>query len=163
MLKTKDFLFKIKIISYSLVNYFLVLGIGLQTGYVFFMYLKYKFASTQLFLFLRITTLQVFTVLEVCLGKPAIYNLKMLGGGNHKKGGTKFEWGKQKGKNMIFYLNLAGRKTLVETMIDFYISRYHFSQISRTLFRIIRKNIFITNFYFFNPLISGGNKKVTHT
>ena len=46
MLKSKDFLFKIKIISYSLVNYFLVLGIGLQTGYVFFMYLKYKFAST---------------------------------------------------------------------------------------------------------------------
>ena len=41
----------------------------------------------------------------------------MLGGGNHKKGGTKSEWGKQKGKNMIFYLNLAGRKTLVETMI----------------------------------------------
>ena len=87
----------------------------------------------------------------------------MSGGGNHKKEGTKFEWGKQKGKNMIFYLNLAGRKTLVETMIDFYISRYHFSQISRTLFRIIRKNIFITNFYFFNPLMSGGNKKVTHT
>ena len=45
MLKTKDFLFKIKIISYSLVNYFLVLGIGLQTGYAFYVF-DYKFAST---------------------------------------------------------------------------------------------------------------------
>ena len=31
-LKAKDFLFEIKIVSYSLVNYFLVLGIRLQTG-----------------------------------------------------------------------------------------------------------------------------------
>ena len=90
-------------------------------------------------------------MLEVCLCKPAIYNLKILGRGNHKKGGTKFlklSGGKQKRKNMIFDLNLVWRKTLEETMINFYISRYHFSQISRTLFRIIRKNIFITNFYF---------------
>ena len=33
-LKAKDFLFEIKIVSYSLVNYFLVLGIRLQTGRV---------------------------------------------------------------------------------------------------------------------------------
>ena len=64
---------------------------------------------------------------------------------------------------MIFDLNLVWRKTLEETMINIYISRYHISQISRTLFRIIRKNIFITNFYFFNPLMPGANKKTTHT
>ena len=92
-------------------------------------------------------------MLEVCLCKPAIYNLKILVWGDHKKRGTKFlklSGGKQKEKNLIFDLKLVGRKTLEETMISFYISRYNFSQISRTSFRILRKKIFITNFYFFN-------------
>ena len=51
----------------------------------------------------------------------------------------KVEWGEAKGKEHDFWLNLVERKTLEETMISFYISRYHFSQISRTSFRIIRK------------------------
>ena len=90
---------------------------------------------------------------EVFLCKPAIYNLKMLGGENHKRREAKYlklSGRKQKGKNMIFDLKLVERKTLKETVVSFYISRYHLSQISGTLFRIIRKKIFITNFYFCN-------------
>ena len=60
----------------------------------------------------------------------------------------KLSGGKQKGKNMIFDLNLVERKTLEETMISFYISRYHFSQISRTSFRIIRKKFLSQIFTF---------------
>ena len=56
-----------------------------------FAYLKYKFVSTLLFLFLRITTLQVLTVLEVRLCKPAEYKLKkkfiFFGGGGGGAGG----------------------------------------------------------------------------
>ena len=90
---------------------------------------------------------------EVFLCKPAIYNLKMLGGENHKRREAKYlklSGRKQKGKNMIFDLKLVERKTLKETVVSFYISRYHLSQISGTLFRIIRKKIFIANFYFCN-------------
>ena len=77
----------------------------------------------------------------------------MLGGENHKRREAKYlklSERKQKGKNMIFDLKLVERKTLKETVVSFYISRYHLSQISGTLFRIIRKKIFITNFYFCN-------------
>ena len=41
-------------------------------------------------------------------------------------------------------------RTFEETMISFYIRRYHISQVSTTSFGIIREKIFITNFYFFN-------------
>ena len=95
-LKAKDFLFEIKTVSYSLVNYFLVLVIWLQTGPACLCIWNISI-STQLFLFLRITILQVLTVLEVCLCEPAMYKLNILGGenlniinecGNHKKGGN---------------------------------------------------------------------------
>ena len=41
-------------------------------------------------------------------------------------------------------------RTFEETMISFYIRRYHISQVSKTSFGIIREKIFITNFYLFN-------------
>ena len=56
-LKAKDFLFQIKIVSYSLVNYFLVLGIHLQIGCVCFciwnisLFLFSYFSSRELQLF----------------------------------------------------------------------------------------------------------------
>ena len=47
-----------------------------------FVYLKYNFASSYLFLFVIITTLtQVFSVLVVSLCKPVIHKLKILDGG----------------------------------------------------------------------------------
>ena len=70
------------------------------------------------------------TVLEVCLWKPAVYKLKILGGGKFesyksmggttKRGGAhifKVQWGKQKGGITIFDLNLVGEKTMEETML----------------------------------------------
>ena len=47
-----------------------------------FVYVKYKFASTNLFLFVIIQLVtQVFSVLVVSLCKPVIYKLKILDGG----------------------------------------------------------------------------------
>ena len=129
MLKSKDFLFKIKIVSYSLVNYFLVLGIGLQTGYVFLCFWNISLLLLSYFCYWE---LQLFRCLQcyrfVCANQ--LYVTWSFLWGNHKKGWTKFlklSGGKQKGKNMIFDSNLVGRKTLEVTMINFYISRYHFS------------------------------------
>ena len=88
-----------------------------------FLYLKFKFASTYLFLFVSVTTYntsalqlitQVLNVLVVSLCKPVIHKLKILhgkkleyeksirGGGGHKNGGNqilKFQWRReQKGE-----------------------------------------------------------------
>ena len=68
----------------------------------FYVYLKYKFASTYLFLFLSIAIYNtVLEVLVVSLRKPVIHKLNILGGekleyckinaGNHRKGEPKFE------------------------------------------------------------------------
>ena len=68
----------------------------------FYVYLKYKFASTYLFLFLSIAIYNtMLEVLVVSLRKPVIHKLNILGGekleyykinaGNHRKGEPKFE------------------------------------------------------------------------
>ena len=54
-------------------------------------------------------------MLEVCLCKPAIYKLKILGGGSHKKGGTKFlklsgGRGGAEGEEHNFWLKFSGDK-----------------------------------------------------
>ena len=52
----KDFLFEVKIETYFLVSYFLKLGYMIVNWMCLFVYLKYTFASTYLFLFLSIIT-----------------------------------------------------------------------------------------------------------
>ena len=95
-----------------------------------FVYLKYEFGSTYLFLFVRITNLLSAYCVRGPFVQTSLYvSWKFWVGGNlniinesrnHKKGWDqifKFQWGKQKGQEHDFWLKVSGGKTLEETMI----------------------------------------------
>ena len=80
-------------------------------------------------------------VLEICLCKPAIYKLKILGGGKCESyksmGGTTKTGGSKREGITIFDLNLVG-ETLEETM-------YYMCNIMSGLIQLIRSQNFPKN------------------
>ena len=116
------------LISYSLVSYFLKLGIWLWTECVCLCIWNISLLLLTCFCSWVLQLITQVLMLVVSLCKPVICKLKILGVGNlniinqwgePQKGGTKF-WnfrvGEAKGGNTIFDSNLVGWKILEETM-----------------------------------------------
>ena len=108
-LKAKDCLLEVKTASYSLVSYFLQLGI-------WFCLCIWNISLLLLTCFrsrvLQLIT-QVLNVLVVSLCRSVIQKLKIWG--QLQKGGgqiLKFQWGKQKGVEQDFWLKFSGEKNL---------------------------------------------------
>ena len=126
-----------------------------------FVYLKYEFGSTYLFLFVRITNLLSAYCVRGPFVQTSLYvSWKFWVGGNlniinesrnHKKGWDqifKVQWGKQKGQEHDFWLKVSGGKTLEETMIPFFVTccRCFFAVSSKPIWLLCFVSLFCTTF-----------------
>ena len=101
-----------------------------------FVYLKYKFASNYLFLFVLQLLAQVFNVLVVSLCKPIIHKLTLLGG-------RKLEYYKSIGEPLKFW-NIGDKKK--GGVHDFWLKLYGGKNLGRSYIQWSRSGVSIVNF-----------------